>query len=72
MVLRLQGGVIDGVDKAGDVLLVGVGGLQGVHQLLVLLVGLGDGAQGHHLVVVVQVLIDEHGVVLLLPGLDLA
>ena len=46
-------------------------GLQGVHIAGEHLVGLVDGLQGHGLIVVMQILIEQQGVVPLLLGLDL-
>ena len=70
-VLHLIGGSIDVVDETGHILLMLQAGLQGGHIAGEHLVGLVDGLQGHGLVVVVQVLIEQQGVVPLLLGLDL-
>ena len=69
-VLHFVGGVIDGMDAGGDILLVLQAGFQHIHVFLVFLVGHGDGVQLDWAVVVLHILVDEHGVVTLLLGLD--
>ena len=69
-VLHLVGGVIDGVNRGGDILLMLQAGLQHIHVFLVFLVGLGDGIQYNGAVVVLHVLVDEHGMVALFLSLD--
>ena len=58
------------MDRGGDILLVLQAGFQHIHVFLVFLVGLGDGTQGDGAVVVLHILVDEHGVVALLLSLN--
>ena len=64
-------GGVDGVDQPGDVLLVRQPRFERVHRGLRRLVRLRDGLEYHAKVVVVQVLVEEHGMIAFLLGLDL-
>ena len=70
-ILHLVGSGIDVIDQGSHILLMFQSSLQRVHVAGEYLVGLGNGVQGDRLVVVVQILIKQQGVVPLLLGLDL-
>ena len=70
-ILDAVGGVVDGVDQAGDVLFVGVGDIEGIAGGFIAVRWFVDGFEADGKTVVLHVLDEEHGVVAFFLCLDI-